>query len=249
MVDSTSAASGAGATATDGGARTRLAENFDTFLTLLTTQMKNQDPLSPMDSNQFTQQLTQMTGVEQQLLTNDLLKQLVGNTASGISAAVSLIGKTVRAVSDDANLSKGEAKWVYTLDQAASDLKVEVLDSNGSVVAAVSPTEKGAGDHAFTWNGKGAAGSTLPDGTYTLRVTAKGSDGKAIASTTYVEGMVTGVEQSSGQTLISINGGQVEWTKITNIAQPANNNTSTASTGNGDADPNTDDETSPAAAA
>jgi len=73
--------------------RARLAENFDTFLSLLTTQLKNQDPLSPLDSNQFTQQIVQMTGVEQQLQTNDLLKKLVGNTASGVSTAVSLIGK------------------------------------------------------------------------------------------------------------------------------------------------------------
>src|SRR3954465_2977245 len=94
-------------TGTDSSAlgRARLAENFDTFLTLLTTQLRNQDPLSPMDSNQFTQQMVQMTGVEQQLMTNDLLKQLVGNTASGISASVALIGKDVSAISSDAALS------------------------------------------------------------------------------------------------------------------------------------------------
>ena len=67
--------------------RARLAENFDTFLSLLTTQLKNQDPLSPLDSNQFTQQIVQMTGVEQQLATNDLLKKLVSNTTSGIATA------------------------------------------------------------------------------------------------------------------------------------------------------------------
>src|SRR3954465_15897040 len=80
--------------------RARLAENFDTFLSLLTAQLKNQDTLSPLDSNQFTQQLTQMTGVEHQLLTNDLLKKLISNTGSGVTTAVSLIGKEVRAISD-----------------------------------------------------------------------------------------------------------------------------------------------------
>ena len=84
--------------------RARLAENFDTFLSLLTTQLKNQDPLSPLDSNQFTQQIVQMTGVEQQLATNDLLKKLVSNTTSGIATAVSLIGKEVRAEADVAAL-------------------------------------------------------------------------------------------------------------------------------------------------
>src|ERR1044071_167408 len=94
-------------TGTDSGAlgRARLAENFDTFLSLLTTQLKNQDPLSPLDSNQFTQQIVQMTGVEQQLATNDLLKKLVANTGSGVATAVSLIGKEVRAVGDASTLS------------------------------------------------------------------------------------------------------------------------------------------------
>src|SRR5687768_7697082 len=97
-VDAVNAAATTSAASSVG--RTRLAENFDTFLTLLTTQLKNQDPLSPMDSTQFTQQLVQMTGVEQQLLTNDLLEKLVANTGSGVATAVSLIGKEVRADAD-----------------------------------------------------------------------------------------------------------------------------------------------------
>ena len=107
--------------------RTRLAENFDTFLSLLTAQLKNQDPLSPMDSTQFTQQIVQMTGVEQQLLTNDLLQKLVGNSANGVSTAVSLIGKQVRAVTDDSALANGKADWIYKLDAGAKDVKLEVL--------------------------------------------------------------------------------------------------------------------------
>ena len=114
--------------------RADLATNFNTFLSLLTTQLKNQDPLSPLDSNQFTQQLVQMTGVEQQLNANDLLKQLVANTAGGVSTAVSLIGKDVKAVSDNANLNGGKAQWVYNLPSGAADLKVEVVDANGKVV-------------------------------------------------------------------------------------------------------------------
>jgi flagellar hook assembly protein FlgD len=73
-----------------------LANNYQTFLSLLTTQLKNQDPLSPLDTNQFTQQLTQMTGVEQQLLGNQLLQQLV-TEQGGLSQAAALIGKTVTA--------------------------------------------------------------------------------------------------------------------------------------------------------
>src|SRR6185436_17602810 len=132
MVESVAAPQATGST-TDTGAlgRARLAENFDTFLSLLTTQLKNQDPLSPLDSNQFTQQLVQMTGVEQQLASNDLLKQLVSNTGSGISNAVSLIGKDVSAVTDDAQLGNGKADWTYKLKLDAADTKIEVLNAKG----------------------------------------------------------------------------------------------------------------------
>jgi flagellar basal-body rod modification protein FlgD len=239
MVDAVTSA----AAATDTGAlgRARLAENFDTFLSLLTVQLKNQDPLSPLDSNQFTQQLVQMTGVEQQLLTNDLLKKLVGNTASGVSTAVSLIGKEVRAVSSEAALS-GDAQWTYTLDRSATDVKLEILDSRGRIVRVLAPTDNKAGEHTLTWDGKGDAGSTLPDGVYSLRVTAKDSQGTAVGSTVFADGLVTGVEQSNGQTLITVNGAKVLWDKVTTIRQPAE-------AASADETDNPDDKTSSPAAA
>ncbi|MDB5468086.1 MAG: flgD, partial [Phenylobacterium sp.] len=211
-------------------ARTSLATNFNTFLTLLTAQMKNQDPLSPMDSTQFTQQLTQMTGVEQQLQTNDLLKQLVSNTSSGISSAVSLIGKNVRAVSDTAALTAGQAKWTYSLDRAATDVKLEILDANGKVVDAQAPTDNAIGDHAFTWDGKGPTGSKLSDGVYTLRVTATDSAGAKVPSTTYVEGIVTGVEQVAGVPQITVNGGKVAWDHVTSVSLPTTSSTTGSQT-------------------
>ncbi len=238
------AASGASATG-----RTRLAENFDTFLTLLTTQLKNQDPLSPMDSTQFTQQLVQMTGVEQQLLTNDLLEKLVTNTGSGVSTAVSLIGKEVRAEADVAALKNKKAEWTYALDRDATDVKLEILDEKGRVVKSVAPTDNKAGDHTFTWNGKNAAGSDMADGTYTLRVTAKDSQGSTVTSKIFADGLVTGVEQSDGSTLITIKGAQVPWDKIVRIRQPAETATQTAATTSGDTSNSTDGKTpSPAAA-
>ncbi len=216
----TGAATGA---ATDSSAlgRARLAENFDTFLSLLTTQLKNQDPLSPMDSNQFTQQIVQMTGVEQQLLTNDLLKKLVSNTGTGVSTAVSLIGKEVRADADVAALKDGKAAWTYELERAASDVKLEVLDSKGRVVKSIAPTDNKAGEHAFVWDGKSAAGAGLAEGVYSLRVTAKDSEGSTVRSKIFTDGLVTGVEQEDGITLLTINGAQVTWDKIVSIRQPA----------------------------
>ncbi|HEY8572158.1 flagellar hook assembly protein FlgD [Phenylobacterium sp.] len=219
-VDATAAAGSTSAVSSALG-RTRLAENFDTFLTLLTTQLKNQDPLSPMDSNDFTQQMVQMTGVEQQLLTNDLLNKLIGNTSSGISTAVSLIGKEVRAVSDEAALSGGQAKWTYKLDSEAADVKLEILDSKGRIVKTLAG-DKQAGEHALTWNGKDSNGVQLGNGgTYTLRVKATDTSFAEVKSTTFVQGTVTGVEQIDGASFIAINGGMVPWDRVTRVAQPS----------------------------
>jgi flagellar basal-body rod modification protein FlgD len=98
-----------------------LASNFETFLTLLTTQLRNQDPLSPLDSNEFTAQLTQMAGVEQQLLTNDLLTSLLAaQSAGGLDNASNYIGKEVTAAWSATSLEDGEATWTYELGGTAS---------------------------------------------------------------------------------------------------------------------------------
>ena len=122
------------ATAKTDAARTSLATNFDTFLTLLTAQLKNQDPLSPMDSSQFTQQLTQMTGVQQQLLTNDLLTSLLAGQQSNLGGASNYIGKDVTAVWAADKLTDGKANWSYELATDATSAKLDVLDSTGKVV-------------------------------------------------------------------------------------------------------------------
>jgi flagellar basal-body rod modification protein FlgD len=233
-VDAAAAAAATGTSSTVAG-KARLADNFDTFLTLLTTQMKNQDPMSPMDSTQFTQQLVQMSGVEQQLLTNDLLKTLVNSQSNGISAAVSLIGKVVRAVGDEAAIQDGKAQWSYSLPTDADEVKVEVLDSSGKVVHAETASENDAGEHAFTWNGKDLSGKQLADGgVYTLRVTAADSAGNTITATNFVEGKVTAVQQSDGQTYITVNGAQVIWDKVTKVALDDEKPASTTTASNTD---------------
>lgn len=218
-IDPTAAAGNAGAS---GAGRTRLADSYETFMNLLTAQIKNQDPLSPMDSTQFTQQLVQMTGVEQQLLTNDLLEKLVTNTGSGIQTSVSLLGREVRALHNEAKLSAGKAEWSYKLDREATDVTVEVVNKLGKVVQVVktSGDDLKAGDHTFSWNGKDRTGAQLPNGdTYTLRITAKDSAGATVPVTNFLKGVVTGVEQADGKTYITINGVKVGWEKVTSISE------------------------------
>lgn len=202
--------------------RTRLVESYDTFMTLLTAQIQNQDPLKPMDSTQFTQQLVQMTGVEQQLLTNDLLEKLVTNTGSGIQTSVSLLGREVKAEYNAAKLTNGKAEWNYKLARDASSVSVEVLDDKGRVVKVLQPTDNKAGAHAITWDGMHRNGVKMANGgVYTIRITAKDSKGASVDAMPFVQGKVTGVEQTNGQTLITVNGVQVGWEKVTSIAEAA----------------------------
>jgi flagellar basal-body rod modification protein FlgD len=210
-----------GATGSNTDALAQLSSNFQTFLSLLTTQLKNQDPLSPLDSNQFTQQLTQMSGVEAQLQANALLQNISNNTGAGISTAVSLIGKQVKATSTTANLTNGQAQWVYNLPAGAADVKLQIVNAAGQVVHAEAPSDLSAGDHTLTWNGKDLNGAKLPDGPYTLQVTAADGSGKALSATTYVAGVVSAVEQANGTTMMTVNGTQVPWNQVVSITQAA----------------------------
>lgn len=184
----------------------KLFDNFETFLTLLTTQLKNQDPLSPLDSNEFTAQLTQMAGVEQQLLTNDLLKgMLESQNGNALSNAAAYIGKEGTAIWNTTRFEDGSADWSYELGQNASTVSLEVLDAAGKVVWRGESDNKTTGVHDFAWDGKTTGGGQVDDGgVYSLRVTAKDAAGQAIDSQTLVRGRVTSVEMYDGIPYVTI---------------------------------------------
>jgi flagellar basal-body rod modification protein FlgD len=205
MASINSAATVAQATDQINSSRASLTQNFETFLSLLTAQLKNQDPLSPMDSNQFTAQLVQMSGVEQQLLTNDLLKSLVSQSNGSLTGGVSYIGKTITAAGDAAKLSGGDAKWSYELAANAASVELEITDAAGNVVWKGPAPDKTAGIHDFVWDGKNSAGSKLVDGgVYKLKVTAKSSSGATIQSQPLIRGRATGVEMANGEAYLTI---------------------------------------------
>ncbi len=214
------------ATTTQTAAQTNLAagqaslsESYTTFLTLLTTQLKNQDPTSPLDTNAFTQQLVAMTGVQQQLLSNQLLQTIASNSSStGVAGAVDLIGKTATATSSTATLASGAANWNYNLPSDAAGATITVSDSTGKAVYSASASALTAGDHAFSWNGKNFSGVQLPDGgTYTLSINATDSSGAAITPTLSVSGQVSSVTQSNGTTLVKIGPTAVPLSSITSV--------------------------------
>jgi flagellar basal-body rod modification protein FlgD len=191
-----------------------LDTSYTTFLKLLTTQLKNQDPTSPLDTNAFTQQLVQMTGVQQQLLSNKLLQQLVtqGSNAD-VRGAVDLIGKTVSAVGSDVVLKDGKASWNYELDQTASKVTLSVVDSKGRVMWSGDAPDLGQGEHAFTWDGKGVNDGAEGQ-TYTLQIKAVDANGDEIASRALIEGLVTAIHQGDSGALVTIGGADTDLTAV-----------------------------------
>ncbi|WP_396593934.1 flagellar hook assembly protein FlgD [Brevundimonas sp. R86498] len=187
--------------------RTSLVSNFETFLQLLTAQLKNQDPLSPLDSNEFTAQLTQMTGVEQQLLTNDLLTSLLAaQQGTGLGGATNYIGKEATAAWSVTTLDEGKANWTYELGASASSATLSVLDSEGKVVWTGPAPDRTTGTHGFVWDGKTTAGGQLPDGgVYSLKITAKNGTND-VAAQVLTQGRVSGVELYDGVPYLTIGG-------------------------------------------
>lgn len=186
--------------------RTAMATNFETFLSLLTAQLKNQDPLAPVDSNQFTSQLTQMSGVEQQLLTNDLLTSLLAaQQGGGLSGAANYIGKDATAAWAANKLVAGQATWSYELGADAAQSTLQVLDGSGRVVWSGDAPDRSAGVHDFTWNGQTTGGGQLTDGgVYTLKITAKSGNDTPIDSQVLIRGRVSGVELYDGEPYLTV---------------------------------------------
>ncbi len=209
------------ATARANASRTSLVSNFETFLSLLTAQLKNQDPLSPLDSNEFTAQLTQMTGVEQQLLTNDLLTSLLAAQQSGgMTGATAYIGKDATAAWTATRLTDGEARWSYELARSAGSVDLQVLDSTGRVVWSGPAPDRDEGTHDFVWDGKTTAGGQLADGgVYTLKVVARNGSA-TVDSQVLTRGRVTGVELYDGQPYLTIGSSIVPLNAVIGVEEP-----------------------------
>lgn len=181
-----------------------IADNFQTFLTLLTTQLQNQNPLDPLDTNQFTQQLVQFAGVEQQLKTNDQLTSLVTLQKTAQSTqALNFVGSTAVVDGSTATLKDGTATWALGVSKPSS---VTVTISNSAGQAVYSGNfSMNAGDHqALQWDGRGSDGSQWPDGNYTLTATAKDASGQTTAVSTEIQGVVQSADLSQDPPTLSI---------------------------------------------
>jgi flagellar basal-body rod modification protein FlgD len=194
------------AAATNSLASQQIAGNFQSFLQLLTTQLQNQNPLSPLDTNQFTQQLVEFAGVQQQLNTNASLATLVSLQQTAQSTqALGFVGKTAVVTGSTAPLTNSSAAWQLSVP-TASTLNVSIANSTGQTVFTGSYTASAGNNQPFTWNGQGNDGTQYPDGNYTLTATAKDSGGNTVAVTTAIEGTVNSVDLTQSPPLLSIGG-------------------------------------------
>jgi len=197
---------------------TEIASNFTTFLQLLTTQLKNQDPLSPMDTNQFTQQLVQFAQVEQQMKSNDELSTLVSlQQTAQATAALSYVGSTVVVDGSTTQLSSGSATWSLTSTKPAN-ATITITDSTGQTVY-TGATAVSAGTQNFVWNGHGNNGQLYPDGTYTLTATAVDATGQSVAVSTQIQAVVDSVDLTQNPPVLSINGQNYTMDKIKRIVK------------------------------
>lgn len=183
-----------------------LAGNFQTFLTLLTTQLQNQNPLDPLDTNQFTQQLVQFAGVEQQLRTNDQLSNLVSmQQTTQATQALDFVGKNAVVDGSTATMTNNAATWQLGIP-TASTLTVNIANSTGQNVFSGSYGVNGGDNQVFSWNGLGNDGTQWPDGKYTLTATAADASGNPVAVSTQIQGQVNSVDLTQSPPLLSIGG-------------------------------------------
>ena len=183
-----------------------LAGNFQTFLTLLTTQLQNQNPLDPLDTNQFTQQLVQFAGVEQQLKTNDSLSQLVTlQQTTQATQALDYVGKTAVVDGTTATMSQSSATWHLNVPSSAT-VNISIANSTGQTVFTGQYSAGAGSDIPFTWNGQGNDGTQWPDGKYTITATGKDASNNNVGIAAQVQGTVSSVDLTQSPPLLTIDG-------------------------------------------
>jgi flagellar basal-body rod modification protein FlgD len=178
-----------------------LSSNFSDFLQMLMTQLQNQDPTSPMDTNEFTTELVQFSGVEQQINTNGSLTQLIQLTQAGETMqGTSMTGKQVTVQSTQIPLQKGSGTLNFN-DPTAGPVAIAITDASGQQLYGTTLTAT-AGQNSWSWNGKNDQGTQLPDGVYNAAIVSENANGTTSAMPFTVTGTATGVESlSSGMQL------------------------------------------------
>ena len=193
-----------------------LSSNFDDFLMLLMTQLKNQDPTSPLDTNEFTSELVQFSGVEQQINTNTSLTQLIQATqGTEMIQASSMTGKQVTVDSDHVPLQNGKGTIQFTAP-ASEQVAIAIYSDSGNKLSDATMTAT-KGTNTWTWNGKDSSGHSMPDGSYKVAVAGANADGTTSALTFSVIGTATGVKNQSSGVQLQVGALSVDFSKVQSV--------------------------------
>jgi flagellar basal-body rod modification protein FlgD len=197
-----------------------LAENFDNFLTLLTTQLQHQDPLSPLDTAEFTNQLTNFAQVEQIINSNKKLDSLINlQGAVQLSTGVSYIGKIAEAPGDVMLLDDSQGQIGYQLSESSAQTNITILDQQNNLVG-IFQGNTNAGPHVFNWDGLDGSGNQRADGAYRILVTALDNEGNTIETSTTTFGKVTGVEVEGGNVTLTLGPLSVDLEDVVSVHEP-----------------------------
>lgn len=214
-----SSATSTAQTTTD-AASTKLTADYNLFLKLLTTQMQNQDPLSPMDSTQYTQQLVQYSQVEQSISQTKTLNSILSSlNMASLTSSTSMIGQPVQLDSDKAGLSAATpAQWEWNADGAITGLTATVLNEKGTKVDTFELEVSGKTGQ-FSWDGTTSDGKKVDPGLYQLTLTGTTDAGAKISTTAKAIGKVDDVQMVNGSPVVSVNGAQYPTSMILRIAK------------------------------
>ncbi len=228
-------ASGKAASEKNAEATNQLFSNYEQFIKLLTVQLENQDPTKPLETDQLTSQIAQLSQVEQTLNTNKSLDTLIGlYNQSQFSSTVGYIGKLLEAPGNLTTLDDGQAVVVYSLAEKADKLNITITDSSDKVVYEADGIKLGianeAGRNQWVWDGKDNAGKLAPEGTYKIKVVAKDAKDKEIVSSTSSAGRVTSVETVDGAAYLALGDILVPFNEVVSVREMPAKTTSTPTT-------------------
>lgn len=198
-----------------------VASNFTTFLQLLTTQLQNQNPLDPLDTNQFTQQLVQFAQVEQQMKSNDQLASILALEKNAQqTTAMAYVGYTVVVDGSTTELTSNGATWSFNSTKPAT-ATVTIKDEATGQTAYTGTYSVSTGDQKFTWDGKGADGKQWPEGNYTISITAVDANQQAVNISTEIQAVVTAANMQDDPPTLTIAGKDYTADKIKRIVIPS----------------------------
>jgi flagellar basal-body rod modification protein FlgD len=199
-------------------ASTKINADFDMFLKLLTTQMQNQDPLDPMDTAQYTQQLVQYSQVEQSIEQTKTLKEMLSAFGTqNLMQASAMIGAQVETNTEVSGLSAATpAQWTWSSARDVTSMTATIKDAKGKVIDTLPIDATGAAG-AFTWDGTTSNGKKVEPGLYSLELEGKDASGTTVAATAHAYGKVTDVELVNGAVQVTVNGNKISTADLLRI--------------------------------